>query len=210
MTGVAEHAVAGLRASEPHALPFAPSLEIRAFVLERAAGDIAVYSAPALRLDGVARHYLNHSHEAMFPPDAGTAPLFVHVDGRAEVERTMPVRATFSRRHTRDDDFEVIPTPGHTPGTTAFLWDTGDHRALFTGDTIFLRDGEWATAVLDSSDPVAYADSLRLIRDLDFDVLVPWAAGRGEPYLAFTDREDTRRRIDALLARLEGSTRRRK
>jgi glyoxylase-like metal-dependent hydrolase (beta-lactamase superfamily II) len=204
MTGVAEHAVAGLRASEPHTLPFAPSLEIRAFVLERPAGDIAVYSAPALQLDGVARHYLNHSHEAMFPPDAGAAPLFVHADGQAAVERTMPVRATFSRHHTLDDDFEVIPTPGHTPGTTTFLWDTGDHRALFTGDTLFVRDGEWVTAVLDSSDPVAYAETLRLIRDLDFDVLVPWAAGRGEPYVAFTDPEDTRRRIDPLLARLEG------
>jgi glyoxylase-like metal-dependent hydrolase (beta-lactamase superfamily II) len=203
MTGVAEHAVAGLRASAPHTLPFAPSLEIRAFVLERPAGDIAVYSAPALERDGVARHYLNHSHEAMFPPAAGPgAPLFVHADGRAAVERTMPVRATFTRRHTLDDGFEVIPTPGHTPGATAFLWDTGDHRALFTGDTLFLRDGEWATALLDSSDPVAYAESLRLIRDLDFDVLVPWAAGRGDPHLAFTDREDTRRRIDRLLARL--------
>ncbi len=74
---------------------------------------------------------------------------------------------------------------------------------LFTGDTLFLRDGEWATAVLDSSDPVAYAASLRLIRELEFDVLVPWAASRGGPHVAFTDRDDTRRRIDALLTRLE-------
>ena len=205
MTGVAEHTVAGLRASAPHTLPFATTLEVRAFVLERPAGDIAVYSAPALDLDGVTRHYLNHSHEAMFPPAVARphVPLLVHEDGRAAVERTMPVRATFSRRHTLDGDFEAIPTPGHTPGATAYLWDTGEHRLLFTGDTLFVRDGEWVTAVLDSSDPVAYADSLRLIRDLDFDVLVPWAAGRGERYLTFTDRGDTRRRFDALLARLE-------
>ena len=35
-------------------------------------------------------------------------------------------------------------------------------RVLFTGDTIYLRDGERRTAVLDSSDPVDYRDSLAL------------------------------------------------
>ena len=81
-------------------------------------------------------------------------------------------------------------------------WDTGEQRLLFTADTISLRDGEWDMAVLDSSDPVAYARSLELIRDLEFDVLVPWAASRdGAPY-ALTTAADTRRRVDALLADL--------
>ena len=69
-------------------------------------------------------------------------------------------------------DFEIIPTPGHTPGATAFLWN----RHLFTGDTVFLRDGEWAVAVLEDSDPDAYVESLELMKTLDFDTLVPWAA----------------------------------
>ena len=68
------------------------------------------------------------------------------------VARSLHVRATFSRRHTLDDDFEVIPTPGHTSGATAYLWDTGEDRLLFTGDTIYLRDGEWVAAMLESSD----------------------------------------------------------
>jgi glyoxylase-like metal-dependent hydrolase (beta-lactamase superfamily II) len=203
VTAVATSAIPGLRASAASPMPFAPRLEIRAFVLERAAGDIAIYSAPEADVSGVARHYLNHGHEAMFPPATGGAPLFVHEADRRLVEPAMPLRATFSRRHTLDGDLEIIPTPGHTPGATAFLWDAGGHRALFTGDTLFLDGGEWVTAVLDSSDPVAYAESLELIRGLEFDVLVPWAASRGGPHLAFTDRQDTRRRIDALLARLE-------
>ena len=69
-------------------------------------------------------------------------------------------------------DFEIIPTPGHTPGATAFLWN----RHLFTGDTVFLRDGEWVAAVLDDSDPDAYIESLELMKTLDFDTLVPWAS----------------------------------
>jgi glyoxylase-like metal-dependent hydrolase (beta-lactamase superfamily II) len=113
-----------------------------------------------------------------------------------------PVRAAFSRRHMLDDDFEVIPTPGHTPGATAYLWDHGSQRLLFTGDSVYLRDGEWVGAVLGSSDRAAYLDSLELIRELDFDVLVPWAATAGQPDHALTDRADTRRRIDAIIERV--------
>ena len=101
-----------------------------------------------------------------------------------------------------DDDFEVIPTPGHTAGATTFLWRSGRHRFLFTGDTIYLREGEWATAVLGSSDRDAYIESLELIRELDFDVLVPWAATRGQPWYAETGKADARHRIDAILQRL--------
>ena len=76
---------------------------------------------------------------------------------------------------------EVIPTPGHTAGATAYLWDTGEHRALFTGDSVYLRDGEWVAAVLGSSDRERYIEGLELMRGLDFDVLVPWAASVGQP-----------------------------
>jgi glyoxylase-like metal-dependent hydrolase (beta-lactamase superfamily II) len=205
-----ETPVEGLHASVPEALPFAPSLEIRAFLLERERGNLLVYSVAGLESEaaaigdfgGISRWYLNHSHEAMFASDWVTAPLFVHENERRSVERAHHVRATFSRRHLLDDDFEVIPTPGHTGGATAYLWDTGSHRLLFTGDTIYLDHGEWVAAVLDSSDRGAYIESLELIRELEFDVLVPWAATAGEPYHAITDREDARRRIDAILDRV--------
>jgi glyoxylase-like metal-dependent hydrolase (beta-lactamase superfamily II) len=88
------------------------------------------------------------------------------------VRESYDVRDTFSQRHMLDEDFEVIPTPGHTPGATAYLWDSGEHYLLLTGDTIYLREGEWVAAVLPSSDRQRYIESLELIRDLDFDVLV--------------------------------------
>jgi glyoxylase-like metal-dependent hydrolase (beta-lactamase superfamily II) len=199
-----------LHALTPEPLPFAPSLHIRAFLLRRDAGNILVYSAAGLEADaakieslgGVARHYLNHGHEAMFASDSVGAPLFVHEREREAVAASYDVRGTFSRRHRLDDDFEVIPTPGHTAGATAYLWESGGHRLLFTGDTIYLEDGEWVAAVLGSSDRDAYVDSLELIRDLDFDVLVPWAATAGGPAYALTDAADARRRIDAIVARI--------
>lgn len=202
--------VPGLHASTPQPLPFAPSLDIRAFLLRRERGNLLVYSTTTLDSDasaiealgGVSRRYLNHRHEAMFLSDRITAPLFVHESERESVAKTGDVRATFSRRHMLDDDFEVIPTPGHTSGATAFLWDSGRHRFLFTGDTIELNDGEWAAAVLGSSDRAAYVESLELLRGLEFDVLVPWAATRGQPYHAVTSHAEARRRIDAILERV--------
>src|SRR5918998_1888455 len=112
----------GLHATEPQPLPFAPATHIRAFALEREAGNVLVYStdtlgssAPAFEaLGGLSRHYLNHRHEAMFASGSVVAPLFVHEREAAHVAPAYDVRGTFSRRHVLDGDFEVIPTPGHT------------------------------------------------------------------------------------------------
>ena len=189
----------GLRPSEPQVLPFDSSLHIRAFALEREAGRLLVYSVDALHDVSVDRHYLSHWHEAMFAKGGADAPLFVHeADAPQTAERTH-VRATFSRRHALGDDFEAIPMPGHTPGSTAYLWDSGRDRFLFTGDTIYLRDGEWVAAVLDSSDRDAYVESLDMLAGLDFDVLVPWAATASQPWWSRTNRDDAGRRIDALI-----------
>jgi glyoxylase-like metal-dependent hydrolase (beta-lactamase superfamily II) len=202
--------VPGLHATSPQPLPFAPSLHVRAFLLERNRGNILIYSTTELERDraaldelgGVSRRYLNHWHEAVFATDLH-APLFVHEHERARVEEEMHVRGSFSRRHVLDEDFEVIPTPGHTAGATAFLWDSGAHRVLFTGDSVYLDGGEWIAALLEgSSDRQAYIESLELIRELDFDVLVPWAASAGDPYHAVASQADARRRIDAIIERL--------
>lgn len=196
-----------LPASEPLALPFAPDLHVRSFLLEREAGNVLVYAGAPFSAahpgTPVARQYLNHHHEAW----AGTVegrdvPLLVHRADEAPTERHAAVAHTFTRRHHVGGDLEVIPAPGHTPGATVYLWDDGARRHLFTGDTIYLRDGEWRTAVLGSSDRAAYLETLALIRTLDFDVLVPWAAGAGEEPYALTDRADTERRIDRLIERV--------
>jgi Metallo-beta-lactamase superfamily len=205
-----ESAIEGLDASTPEPLPFAPSLDIRAFLLRRDPGNLLIYSVTGLESDapaiddlgGISRQYLNHRHEAAFASDWVTAPLFVHENEREKVEQAHHVRGSFSRRHLLDDDFEVIPTPGHTSGATAYLWDSRRHRFLFTGDTIYLDEGEWVAAVLESSERGPYVESLELIRELDFDVLVPWAATGGQPYYEVTSQADARRRIDAILKRV--------
>lgn len=209
-----EEVIPGLYASPPETLPFAPSLEVRAFLLRRDPGNLLIYGAGTLTADareiegvgGVSRRYLNHRHEAAFAGDQDAwtfgAPLLCHENERRSVSERLEVSGTFSERHVVGGDFEVIPIPGHTRGATTYLWDTEEHRCFFTGDTVYLRRGEWMAAVLQSSDREAYVESLELIRGLDFDVLVPWAASAGEPYYDFTDEADSRRRIDAILERV--------
>ena len=206
--------IPGLYASTPARLPFDDSLEIRSFLLQREDGNVLVYRGDTLALDadevnelgGLSRQYLNHRHEASpvsdWVADAFHAPLFVHKNEAESVSRTANVGAIFFARHRLDGDFHVIPTPGHTAGATAYLWDSGEYRTLFTGDTIYFRDGEWVAAVLGFSDRERYVSSLELLREIEFDVLVPWAATSGGPYYAVVDRFEARRRIDAILERV--------
>ena len=207
--------VSGLYASEPEPLGFGPSLEIRAFLLQREPGNLLIYRSETLKQDletlndlgGISGQYLNHHHEASPACDwvANTfdAPLHVHEHDAAAVAEICNVGATFSERHKLGEDFEVIPIPGHTSGATAFLWDSGQHRVLFTGDTIFFGRSKWRAAVLDGvSDRERYIESLGLIRSLDFDLVVPGIAVAGRPYYSFTDRTEATQQIDAILERL--------
>ena len=209
--------IRGLTATTSQELPFAPGLSVRAFLLERADGNILIYNTGAMERDvalitekGVARHYLSHWHEAMFgaaqPAREAGATVHVAEADAAQVERhRLAVDERFADAHTVGDDLEVIPIPGHTPGATAFLWDTGEHRVLFTGDTIYLGDGGWVAGLLESSDREKFVASLERLRDLEFDVLAPWGASDGGPYVVGVEPGEGRRRIQALVDDLPGS-----
>jgi glyoxylase-like metal-dependent hydrolase (beta-lactamase superfamily II) len=189
-----EPVIPDLYASDPEPLPFAPSQSMRAFLLRRDTGNLLVYSAPTVdaagveALGGASRVLLNHWHEAEF---GGGAHVAAALHAPLTGERAAPF-------DPYGDDVQVIPIPGHTPGATAFLWN----GVLFTGDSIYVDRGEWVGAVLESSDREAYVESLEHLRDLEFDVLVPWVATAGDPFAVETDRVDARRRIDAILGRL--------
>ena len=115
----------------------------------------------------------------------------------------MPVAGVFTERQKIGDDLEVIPSFSHTPGTTFFLWENGGHRFLFTGDAIWVEDGVWKAVILDESNRQAFLDTLCLLRDLDFDVLVPWPAPQDAlPYEVVTPGQK-REQIDNLITRIQ-------
>ena len=66
-----------------------------------------------------------------------------------------------------DHTFELLHTPGHTPGQVAVF--VPDERVVFTGDTIFSDCQTW----LMTSDVAQWLEALERIRRLEFDFLVP-------------------------------------
>ena len=81
----------------------------------------------------------------------------------------------FDPNDRRLDDIDIIHTPGHTEGSLSFFYKSPHGKAyLFTGDTIFLWDGKWATLVLSDAggSEASLAESLLRLRDLDPDLVM--------------------------------------
>ncbi|MCS5733456.1 MBL fold metallo-hydrolase [Herbiconiux daphne] len=201
----------GLHATPTARLPYQADVVLRSYLLERPEGNVIVYNSPgvtaaasAIRAFGpVERLLINHEHEAMYGAPDLDAPVFVHERDRAATARSMSVAGVFTERERLGDDLEVIPTPGHTPGTTSFLWNNGRLRFLFTGDFMWIENGEWHAVVLDPSSQPAYLQSLALVRELEFDVLVPWGVTEGDAGFAHVDRTESRSRVDAIIRRVK-------
>jgi hypothetical protein len=177
-----ESSIRGLYATPTSPLPFLSGVVVRSFVLEREQGNVIIYNSPGITaavkgimsLGRPTRLLLNHWHEAMYDAPNLDVPIFVHERDREDTQ--LPIAGTFSKRNQIDDDLDVIPTPGHTAGTTMFLWNNGEHRLLFPGDAIWVQGGEWKAVLLGEGDRDAYLSSLLLLMELDFDILVPWGS----------------------------------
>lgn len=138
--------------------PF-PGLTTHAYLWRSLQGNLLFYS-PATEADldaidalgGITAQYLSHLDEAgpnldriakrfgrrLHAPEAEIAAIAKH--GHVDV-------AIGATRHVDTNGVEVLPTPGHSVGSTSYLvtGSTGE-RYLFTGDTMFpTAEGSWAT-----------------------------------------------------------------
>lgn len=185
----------GLWATASAPLPFLDGAVVRSFLLERNGVSTLIYNSPGLRAaaDEIRRRgeadglLINHWHEEMYGQPGVDAPVFVHERDRAQTEGRLPVDGVLRDRQRWGDDVEIIPTPGHTSGATAFLWTTAGHRVLFTGDSLWNHGGRWEAVVLADSSPADYVRSLELMADLGADVIVPWLALDDAPPVEHTD-----------------------
>ena len=72
---------------------------------------------------------------------------------------------------------EIVPTPGHTPGSISLY--SARYRMLFVGDALQKRHGAPSTpARRVSTDPAAAVESIMRMAALDFDIL---CLGHGRP-----------------------------
>ena len=169
--------------------PF-PGLTTHAYLWTPASGRNVLFYSTVSEADfpeiegmgGVADQYLSHRDEAgpMLGRVAERFGARLHAP-RGDAERIAEagnVEVWLDGRQVDENGVEVIPTPGHTPGSTSYLV-TGveGERYLFTGDTVFTGDdGTWAAGNLPFSDPAALADSLQILATLRPDVVASSAA----------------------------------
>ena len=165
------------------------------------------------QLGGVAHQYLSHQDE--IGPSLRTyaarfgATLHAHAAEAHLVAEVHPPEVTFDHRHVDERGIEVIPTPGHTPGSTCFLVSGHDGATyLFTGDTLYLgRHGRWQAGMIPGiSDRDALAASLELLAGLEPD-LVASSAFTGDDGAHRVDATAWSADVDDALARLVKRTR---
>lgn len=129
-------------------------------------------------LGGVADQYLSHRDEAgpMLAKiaDHFDSALHAPVTELLEIGQHAHVDVPVGSRHVDVNGVEVIPTPGHSPGSTCYLIDGAEGKYLFTGDTMVLGDSGawWAGYIQGISDADTLAESLLLLRTLEPDVVI--------------------------------------
>lgn len=133
------------------------------------------------RLGGVAHHYLSHRDEAgpMLRRVAERFGSTLHAPAGdlADISRHANVDVPVTGRYTDVNGIEIIPTPGHSPGSVCYLVPGAEGRYLFTGDTLVrTAEGGWWAGYIDSfhtsSDAEKIAESLRTLAELSPDVVI--------------------------------------
>lgn len=197
--------------------PF-PGLTVHAYLWTRQAGNILFYNSGHRREieamaahGGVAWQFLSHRDEkgdtlALVRERYG-ATLGVHRAEASCYDDVCPPGLLFERREALPCGVEVIPTPGHSPGSVCFLVPAAQgRRYLFTGDTLYhAGNGTWKAGfipgVSTENDRGPLADSLRILADLEPDVVFS-SAFTGDSGYEILAPGTWPSRVDDALARL--------
>lgn len=176
-------------------------------------GNVLIYSSGQLAQDekhirtlgGITRQYLNHRDEAAAHCDWVSqtfgSKLICHVAEREAIEKHCTVHETIDAATELAPDLVAVPTPGHCPGSTCYLWNGPDARYLFPGDTIYFDKGDWQVFI-DPANAQEMIRSLRVIAALEFDVLLP-GLYQGDVWRADVTKGEAVERINEIVERLE-------
>lgn len=167
--------------------PF-PGLKTHAYLLTRDDGNLLFYNTGHeyeierfAELGGVSRQYLSHEDELGDTLNSIAERYQSLLLGHErEAETFAKVRKpdlTFNRSELHLGNVLVIPTPGHSPGSTCFLVSSPTGKKyLFTGDTLFLdENNQWRAGFIASvhteQNRRDLANSLALLATLEPDVV---------------------------------------
>lgn len=179
---------------ETRAYAPAPDFTTHAYLWNAPSGGNVLFFAPGTdedfdeiaELGGVADQYLTHQDEAGPVLDLVARRFGTRLRAPAleadVIRRFAEPEVLFEHRHVDDRGVEVIPTPGHTPGSTCFLvTGAGGATYLFTGDTVFRSAaGVWTAGFIPGySDAGPLAASLTLLSSLTPDLVIAGAGAHG-------------------------------
>ncbi|MCW8125932.1 MBL fold metallo-hydrolase [Microbulbifer halophilus] len=173
----------------------APGLYTHAYLLTRDSGNVLFYNTSHRRevekmakLGGVSYQYLSHQDElgeslSLIRERFG-AKLGGHVNEQDEFSRFCKPDILFEEREIHLGNIEVIPSPGHTAGSTSFFVHSPHGNYLFTGDTLTLSQNRtWEAGFIPGhSDREVLIESLELLRELDPDMVICSGFDGGNPY----------------------------
>ncbi len=195
-------------------IPFG-AIHTHAYLLQLPEGNVLIYNtghadeiARIAEMGGVKYQYLSHRHEAGASLEIikrqFASKLCCNENERAAISESCEVDLTFSETTRHFSDIEIISTPGHTDGSTSFLYESrSDQTFLFTGDTFLQSNGQWQTIVSSGeggrSGPLI--ESLQTYRELDPDVVL-WSASRGPRSFVVTTEAQWKEDIDTAIAKL--------
>jgi hydroxyacylglutathione hydrolase len=178
--------------------PEFPDLTMCAYLLERDGGNV-LFSRSEHAADhraikdhgGITRQYLTHWHEAG-PGLARIKEMFgsklvAHRLAEPRTSKFSAVDLPFDKPEVQLGCIEVIPSPGHTPGSTCFLYKSPHGKSyLFAGDTLYPSRGGWEAIVLEDGNAAQLKNSLTMLRGLTPDVLLCGAAVADTPFREMT------------------------
>ncbi|CCG87031.1 MBL fold metallo-hydrolase [Erwinia piriflorinigrans] len=161
-----------------------PELMMHGFLLQHLRGNILIsrvenpldHDAIADR-GGIIRHYLTHWHEAgpatRQIQQRFNSALYCHARALGHVSRYAEADATFTTAEVHCGSFHVVPTPGHTPGSSSFLYASPYGKTyLFVGDTVTLSHHRWVTVRAAESNEHDLHQTLNFYRALRPDVIL--------------------------------------
>jgi len=193
----------------------APGLTTHAYLLVRPQGNILFYNTsratawpPIEELGGVAWQLLSHQDEVgsslRIIRERFGAQLGIHEDEREAAVQFCEPNLLFSESGSLLDGVDIIPTPGHTPGSTCFLvTGKGGLRYLFTGDTLYrVKHGVWRAGMIEGySNRSQLRDSLRQLKTQSPDVVISSAFVGNAGHQRLTG-NDWQQLVDDALAEL--------
>ena len=150
----------------PVEFPFGPSsVKTHAYIIQRynesqdKYENLMIYGSCHIKqcfddikaIGGISRIYINHRDEAShfhkLAFDLFGSPSYCHKNELESIQSKTGLihnknllTFDYSNIHKEFDDFDIIPAPGHTPGTTFYRWRNkkdNDKYYLFSGDTIY-------------------------------------------------------------------------